>query len=165
MLSLKVPHREQMPWGSAATLFQNRLYEISLAGATDVSVFNGGLIGETYTPVAKHLLWLGDVGNLEGLGLGPQLVNGNYALLGVVDDGDPLSMNLLVAFELIGDIGGGCDPCDMNCDGVVNALDIETFLGLLFNGEQPCGACTGDANGDGNIDALDIEPFLDCLFA
>ena len=56
-----------------------------------------------------------------------------------------------------------CDPCDMNCDGDVNAVDIERFLGLLFGGEVPCDTCTGDANGDGVIDAFDIEPFVSCL--
>ncbi len=25
-----------------------------------------------------------------------------------------------------------CDPCDMNCDGDINALDIEPFLNCLF---------------------------------
>ena len=74
-------------------------------------------------------------------------------------------------FELVGGfwaIGGGdnppCDPCDMNCDGDVSALDIEPFLDLLFGGANPCNTCTGDVNGDGSIDALDIEPFLNCLF-
>ncbi len=57
-----------------------------------------------------------------------------------------------------------CDPCDMNCDGDLNALDIEPFLDLLFGGGEPCAACSGDVNGDGSIDALDIEPFLECLF-
>ena len=58
-----------------------------------------------------------------------------------------------------------CDPCDMNCDGDVNALDIEPFLELLFGpNPMPCDTCTGDVNGDGSIDALDIEPFLECLF-
>ena len=57
-----------------------------------------------------------------------------------------------------------CDSCDMNCDGVVNAFDIEPFLDLLFGGGTPCNACTGDVNGDGNVDAFDIESFLECLF-
>ena len=57
-----------------------------------------------------------------------------------------------------------CDPCDMNCDGTINAFDIEPFLGLLFDGDTPCDTCTGDANNDGNIDAFDIHPFLNCLF-
>ena len=73
-------------------------------------------------------------------------------------------------FELVGGFwpgagGGTCDACDMNCDGEVNALDIENFLGLLFAGDEPCNVCTGDVNGDGSINALDIEPFLDCLFS
>ena len=58
-----------------------------------------------------------------------------------------------------------CDPCDMNCDGAVNAFDIEPFLDLLFGPKpQPCDVCTGDTNGDGTVDAFDIEPFLECLF-
>jgi hypothetical protein len=58
-----------------------------------------------------------------------------------------------------------CDPCDMNCDGIVNAFDIEPFLELLFDPNAvPCAECTGDVNGDGTIDAFDIEPFLMCLF-
>ncbi len=57
-----------------------------------------------------------------------------------------------------------CDPCDMNCDGDINAFDIEPFLDLLFDpNATPCNTCTGDTNGDGSIDAFDIEPFLDCL--
>lgn len=145
------------------TLFQNRLYELDFSGATDVSVFPGGLIGENFTAVTKHLLWIGGLGNLEGLTLGPQLPGGNRSLMGVIDDGDPISMNLLVAFELIGDVGG-CEPCDMNCDGAINAFDVEPLLDLLFDGGVPCDTCTGDVNGDGNVDAFDIEPFLECLF-
>ena len=57
-----------------------------------------------------------------------------------------------------------CDPCDMDCDGVVNAFDIEPFLDLLFGGGKPCDSCTGDVDGNGEINAFDIEPFLNCLF-
>ena len=66
---------------------------------------------------------------------------------------------------------GMCEPCDMNCDTFIDALDIEPFIGLLFNGDDPC--CgergvgvgfTGDVNLDGSIDALDIEGFIGCLF-
>lgn len=91
-------------------LFESRLYELDFAGASDVSDFGNGLIRETYTPVTKHLLWSGDVGNLEGLALGPRLVGGNQALLGIVDDGDPLSRNQLVTFELIGSFAIGMKP-------------------------------------------------------
>jgi hypothetical protein len=61
--------------------------------------------------------------------------------------------------------GEACQPCDMNCDGDVNAFDIEPFLDLLFGpNPDPCDTCTGDANGDGTVDAFDVEPFLNCLF-
>ena len=85
---------------SIPDFFQNRLYELDFAGATEVSEFVDGLDGEVFTPVSKYLLWLGNVGNLEGLALGPPLAGGNRALLGIVDNGDPLSTNQLVAFEL-----------------------------------------------------------------
>jgi hypothetical protein len=91
---------------SSLTPFQSRIYELDFTGATDVSSL-AGLIGQTYTPVSKRLLWSGQAAggfgqNLEGLALGPQLSNGNWSLLGIVDDGDPLSNNTLVAFELSG---------------------------------------------------------------
>jgi hypothetical protein len=60
-----------------------------------------------------------------------------------------------------------CQPCDMNCDGDINAFDIDPFLDLLFGPDPtPCdpAGCTGDVNGDGVVDEFDIEPFLECLF-
>ena len=67
-------------------------------------------------------------------------------------------------------VGGGCEPCDMNCDTDINALDIEFFIDLLFNGTDPCCGdrgdigSSGDINLDGSIDAADIEGFINCLF-
>jgi hypothetical protein len=86
--------------------FESRIYEIDFAGATDVATLPG-LIGQSYTPVTKHLLWKGQAGgllgqNLEGLALGPKLADGNWSLLGIVDDADPVSNNNLIAFELTG---------------------------------------------------------------
>ncbi len=59
--------------------------------------------------------------------------------------------------------GVQCDPCDTNCDGVVDAFDIEPFINLLVGPGQPCSPCAGDADGNGVIDAFDIEPFINCL--
>ena len=59
---------------------------------------------------------------------------------------------------------GPCDACDMNCDGRVDALDIEFFIDVLFNAATPCYICTGDTNRDGMVDAGDIEGFIECLF-
>ena len=94
---------------------------------------------------------------------------GSFELSGTVAQPDAGAMTG-GDFELVGGFwpgaaGGTCDACDMNCDGDVNAIDIEPFLDLLFGGGEPCDTCTGDVNGDGSIDALDIEPFLDCLFS
>ncbi|MCH7871969.1 MAG: hypothetical protein IID33_09750 [Planctomycetes bacterium] len=68
------------------------------------------------------------------------------------------------------------DPCvpsdlgDLNCDGQINAFDIEPFLVALFDPKEyavrypECDINLADINGDGSIDAFDIEPFLDLLF-
>jgi hypothetical protein len=56
-----------------------------------------------------------------------------------------------------------CEPCDTNCDGDVNTLDIEPFIDLLLGNTSPCDTCTGDTNGDGSVNSLDIEGFIDCL--
>lgn len=59
---------------------------------------------------------------------------------------------------------------DLNCDGSIDALDIEPFLVALFEPENypqrfpDCDINLADINGDGEINALDIEPFLGVLF-
>ena len=59
---------------------------------------------------------------------------------------------------------------DTNCDGQIDALDIEPFLVALFEpseypGRYPdCDMTLADINGDGRVDALDIEPLLGLLF-
>ena len=98
MLTLERSAREGLP------PFETRIYLIDFTGATDIS--KGDLAdclkGKSYRPVAKIELFkstkIGE--NLEGLCLGPKLANGNWAILGVVDNGDPISKNTLVAFEL-----------------------------------------------------------------
>lgn len=63
---------------------------------------------------------------------------------------------------LIAGGSGGCDPCDANCDGSVDLVDVEAFINLLF-GAEPCNFCTGDVNDDGSVDLTDTEGFLACL--
>ncbi len=92
-------------------LFQSRMYEIGFVGATDVRLLDG-LDGASYIPVSKSPLWQGNVNNMEGLALGPALPGGGHALLGIVDDGDPLSVNALVAFELLGVDNTHCPATD-----------------------------------------------------
>lgn len=107
----------------AGSQYRNSIFLLDLAGATDVSDFTAGLIGETYDPVGKALLWSAThgvlssnpIGNFEGLALGPQLGSGNHVLLGIVDwpgsgSTDVISANRLVAFELVGAIPEPATP-------------------------------------------------------
>lgn len=56
-----------------------------------------------------------------------------------------------------------CDPCDVNCDGSVDLLDVAPFIDLLLGGGCACTQCAGDANGDGSVDLTDVEAFVECL--
>ena len=49
---------------------------------------------------------------------------------------------------------------DVNCDGVVDLLDVAPFVDLLTNGEFSDKA---DINMDGVVDLLDVDPFVDLL--
>lgn len=89
---------------SPSGFFQTRIYEIDLAGASDVAAMPG-LAGATYTPASKHLLFSGYFTNVEGLALGPPVAAGGRALLAIVDDGDPISTNAVHAFVISGDLG------------------------------------------------------------
>jgi len=69
------------------------------------------------------------------------------------------------------------NPCanqllaDANCDGQVNAFDIDAFVLALTNPaawESQYGAncdlmCVADCNQDGELNAFDIDPFVDIL--
>lgn len=117
-------------------IFLTRIYLVDSAGANDVSALPG-LIGQSFTPVAKTLLYSGSHTNLEGLCLGPQLATGSYALLGIVDDGDPVSVNALVALEIS---GVGVAPCYANCDSsttppALNVADFTCFLQKYASGD------------------------------
>jgi hypothetical protein len=58
---------------------------------------------------------------------------------------------------------------DLNCDGHINAFDIEDFILALVDpagystANPTCDIGTGDINRDGAVDAFDIEPFIDLL--
>ncbi|TWT41840.1 Serine protease AprX [Phycisphaerae bacterium RAS1] len=58
---------------------------------------------------------------------------------------------------------------DMNCDGVLNVMDINAFVLAIFDGaayaaEFPeCGAILADLDGDGSAGVLDINPFVEAL--
>ena len=49
---------------------------------------------------------------------------------------------------------------DINCDGVVDLLDVGPFVDLLTTNEFSDKA---DINGDAIVDLLDVGPFVDLL--
>jgi hypothetical protein len=61
------------------------------------------------------------------------------------------------------------DHGDANCDGVIDAFDIDPFVLALTNlpawQAQYCDGdiYTVDINGDTKVDAFDIDPFVECL--
>jgi len=62
--------------------------------------------------------------------------------------------------------GPGLMPGDMNCDGIVNAFDIDPFVLAITDADAyaavhpDCNIYAGDVNEDGSINAFDIDPFV-----
>jgi hypothetical protein len=156
----------QVPLGSVAEA------DLFVWNAGDVALWSAGGIADLgYTLLAGSGFSApaGEFVEPAGGGVASHTITMDTSIAG------PLESTLLITsnapdeplrlVELVGEVVGGCDPCDMNCDGDVNAFDIEPFLDLLFDPKAvPCDICTGDVNADGVIDAFDIEPFLACLF-
>jgi hypothetical protein len=85
---------------------------------------------------------------MEGLALGPRLPNGNWVLLGVVDDGDPFSNNTLVALELVSSA-----DADFDQDTDIDGADFLIWQRGLGTGSTQA---EGDANADGLVDEKDL---------
>ncbi len=60
-------------------------------------------------------------------------------------------------------------PGDLNCDGSVDAFDIDAFVLAVTDAEgyaehyPACSIEAADVNGDGAVDAFDIDPFVALL--
>jgi len=55
---------------------------------------------------------------------------------------------------------------DVDCDGSVNAFDIDPFVRCVVNGTPtpPCTDCLmADIDCDGSVNAFDIDPFVQCV--
>jgi hypothetical protein len=58
---------------------------------------------------------------------------------------------------------------DLNCDGAVNAFDIDAFVSVLVDPSEyqaqyaDCDATLADLNLDGSVNVFDIDPFVDAL--
>jgi len=146
-----------------------RLYAVERLGATDVSqgALGAGLIGQTYTPVGKTLLYSALLGKFEGIAVGPQLPDGRYAML-AVEDNSNVGANVLRSFVV--DIGapppfpdadgdGVADATD-NCPAIANAGQADTDgdlrgnacdnCRLLANNTGVAAQCDSDGDGFGN---------------
>jgi hypothetical protein len=141
--------------------YKSNIYEVDFTNATDISQppLNMGLTGQTYTRVNKESLWSGSVfgstgQNLEGLTMGPRLANGNWLLVGVVDNAksnqEDFNDNRLVVFEL-----SPKKSADFDDDGDVDGQD---FLSWQRRFGKSIGALhsDGDADRDGDVDVDDL---------
>ena len=67
-------------------------------------------------------------------------------------------------------LSGRFDLGDLNCDGSIDARDIEPFILALFDSSQylieypDCNPFLADIDQNGFVDAQDIEPFINLLF-
>jgi hypothetical protein len=135
---------------AANGFFQSRVYEVSAAGATDTSAMSS-LSAGGFVPLSKRALWVDSVTNMEGLTLGRLLPGGDRSIIGIVDDGDPISVNTLVGLRLT---PGRC-PADFNADGGVDGADVESFFTAWEAGEV-----SADVNADGGVDGGDVQTFF-----
>ena len=129
-------------------LFRSRLYMVDTSDATDTSPL-ASLASQPPVPARKTLLWSASVNNLEGLALGPALAGPGRCLLGIIDDGDPISVNALVSLRLT---FPSC-AADFNADGGVDGADIDAFFAAWEQG-------LADVNSDGGVDGDDVGAFF-----
>ncbi|MCG8405902.1 MAG: hypothetical protein MI923_11970 [Phycisphaerales bacterium] len=63
----------------------------------------------------------------------------------------------------VDDRGISCEPCDANCDSLIDELDIAAFVDALLGDQPGCSPCRGDFDNDGEVNGQDMQPLLDCL--
>ena len=144
----------------AEPIIENRIYQVDFSGATDISdsTFDSGLYGASFTPVTKTLLWSGAAGgtfgaNMEGLTVGPRTANGDWSLIGAVDNGGGNSGNLIVGFELTPPAVYG----DFDRDGEFSCADIDSLVTAIVGGLNDAAF---DLTGDGQVDGEDQLEWL-----
>ena len=81
--------------------FENRLYEVDVRNARDISAVPGSAAERPEDHVGKRLLWNDQLGcNVEGLCLGPRLGGSRRAVLAVADNNGIGTPNQVIAFVL-----------------------------------------------------------------
>jgi len=88
---------------------------------------------------------------MEGLALGRALPGHAQSIIGIVDDGDPISVNAVAGFRL------SLPFCaaDFNEDGGIDGADVEAFFVVW-----EAGGTGADVNEDGGVDGRDVEAFF-----
>lgn len=129
-------------------LFKTKIYSIDFESATDIRDYPSLAKGE-FTPCEKELLYEGPRENMEGLAVGPELLVNEYLLLGIVDDGDPISDNRINVFIVQDD-----NPCveDINSDAVIGVSDVL----IIIDSWGASNGSNADVNNDGMVDVIDL---------
>ncbi len=136
-------------------------------GDTDVAVLNG----DPPLVVLTLLLNDGDGSFPAFLNMAPDATAINLAAGDADNDGDPEMMVINSPANHVGVmVNNSCVLAgDVNCDGSIDAFDIEPFILALTDpaaygvAYPDCPRGSADANGDGLVDAFDIEPFIALL--
>lgn len=145
-------------------------YAVGYASSADYPPFNGGGLRafiflsklDATGSVLEYTLPIDSGSANTGQGVGLDQFGAIY-LSATVNVPSQMHVAKIVDEDLV---AGG----DMNCDGAIDAFDIEPFLLALFDpagyaAQYPdCDVRLADIDGDGSVDAFDIEPFLALLF-
>ena len=151
-------------------------------GSTEIGFNTNGIVGDGAANAAPH--------TPSGSGFVVSVdYNGFLLTISVLDDGlpEPFVQNFAVPSlpDIVGDteayVGFGAGTAggtinqilsevhfvsgppiigDVNCDGMVDLLDVAPFVSLIQSGAYMPKA---DINGDGELDLLDVSPFVDLL--
>jgi hypothetical protein len=169
---LNSPTFDMSAAGEYVLSYDYYLYLTNTAGGVDrllVEASGNGAAGP-WREVARHitngtLSWRSHQLTSADLTAAGVPLTADMRLRFTANDDNPQSINEagVDAFHVVRvECAASCDPCDLNCDGIVDAFDIEPFINRI-GGAAGCSPCAGDANGDGVVDAFDIEPFINCL--
>ena len=94
---------------------------------------------------------------------GMRTADGGVTYYQLLDESGPDAVPFKVLGVELGTLG------DLNCDGVLNAFDIDPFVLALtdpagYAAAWPnCDRMLADINGDGVVNAFDIDPFVDLI--
>ena len=162
---------------SASGLFNNRMYSVSTATATETSAMPA-LASEILVLCTKFPRYSGYLNNLEGLALGPLapagpgVPTGRRLMLGITDDGNPFAVGRLHVFFLDG-LVTTCGPADLGAqggvfggDGLLDNNDFIAFINAYFLADPGAdlGQQGGELGGDGLFDNNDFIAFINHFF-